>query len=196
MNLPNKLTLLRIVLIVPFLAVLYLELPGASYIALAIFIAASLTDMLDGGQDAGDGGDALVCGAWADAGVGGADCHRSGVRRQRPADGGQRPGARHRRRLVRKGQDGGYHGVYCGDAPAPAGMAGRIAGWVGAALEYRLYRGYRCDDNLLRGGVLLSEQGLPAGYVKRKSAPCLSGERFDLLENRLSGAGSGQNHSL
>ena len=32
----------------PFLAVLYLELPGASYIALAIFIAASLTDMLDG----------------------------------------------------------------------------------------------------------------------------------------------------
>ena len=48
MNLPNKLTLLRIVLIVPFLAVLYLELSGASYIALAIFIAASLTDMLDG----------------------------------------------------------------------------------------------------------------------------------------------------
>lgn len=48
MNLPNKLTLLRIMLIVPFLAVLYLELPGASYIALAIFIAASLTDMLDG----------------------------------------------------------------------------------------------------------------------------------------------------
>ena len=48
MNLPNKLTLLRIVLIVPFLEVLYLELPGASYIALAIFIAASLTDMLDG----------------------------------------------------------------------------------------------------------------------------------------------------
>ena len=48
MNLPNKLTLLRLVLIVPFLAVLYLELPGASYIALAIFIAASLTDMLDG----------------------------------------------------------------------------------------------------------------------------------------------------
>ena len=48
MNLPNKLTLLRIVLIVPFLAVLYLGVPGASYIALAIFIIASLTDMLDG----------------------------------------------------------------------------------------------------------------------------------------------------
>ncbi len=48
MNLPNKLTLLRIVLILPFLLVLYLDVPYAAYIALAIFIAASLTDMLDG----------------------------------------------------------------------------------------------------------------------------------------------------
>lgn len=48
MNLPNKLTLLRILLILPFLLVLYLHIPGASYIALIIFIAASLTDMLDG----------------------------------------------------------------------------------------------------------------------------------------------------
>ena len=48
MNLPNKLTLLRIVLILPFLLVLYLDAPFASYIALAIFIVASLTDMLDG----------------------------------------------------------------------------------------------------------------------------------------------------
>ena len=48
MNLPNKLTLLRIVLILPFLLVLYLDVSFASYIALAIFIAASLTDMLDG----------------------------------------------------------------------------------------------------------------------------------------------------
>ncbi len=48
MNLPNKLTLLRIVLIVPFLLVLYLDVPFASYIALVIFILASLTDLLDG----------------------------------------------------------------------------------------------------------------------------------------------------
>ena len=48
MNLPNKLTLLRIVLILPFLLVLYLDVPFAAYIALAIFIIASLTDMLDG----------------------------------------------------------------------------------------------------------------------------------------------------
>ena len=48
MNLPNKLTLMRIVLILPFLLVLYLDVPFASYIALGIFIIASLTDMLDG----------------------------------------------------------------------------------------------------------------------------------------------------
>ena len=48
MNLPNKLTLLRIVLILPFLLVLYMGVPFASYFALAIFVLASLTDMLDG----------------------------------------------------------------------------------------------------------------------------------------------------
>ena len=48
MNLPNKLTVLRIVLILPFLLVLYLDVPGASYIALAIFILASITDFIDG----------------------------------------------------------------------------------------------------------------------------------------------------
>ena len=48
MNLPNKLTLLRIVMILPFLLVLYLNIPFASYIALLIFVLASLTDLLDG----------------------------------------------------------------------------------------------------------------------------------------------------
>ena len=48
MNLPNKLTILRIVMIVPFLLVLYLDVTHAAYWALAIFILASLTDMADG----------------------------------------------------------------------------------------------------------------------------------------------------
>ncbi len=48
MNLPNKLTMLRIVLAPVFLAVLYWGFPGADYAALAIFIIASLTDLLDG----------------------------------------------------------------------------------------------------------------------------------------------------
>lgn len=45
MNLPNKLTLLRIIL-VPVFIVLYLT--GHYYIATVVFIVASLTDMLDG----------------------------------------------------------------------------------------------------------------------------------------------------
>ncbi len=50
MNLPNKLTILRVILIIPF--VLCMLLPGlgatGKYVAVAIFIIASLTDMLDG----------------------------------------------------------------------------------------------------------------------------------------------------
>lgn len=45
MNLPNKLTILRMIMIVPFVVLL---LMGWDYIALIIFIIASLTDMLDG----------------------------------------------------------------------------------------------------------------------------------------------------
>ena len=48
MNLPNKLTLLRILLIPVFMGVLYWGFPGANYVALAIFVVASLTDLLDG----------------------------------------------------------------------------------------------------------------------------------------------------
>ena len=48
MNLPNKLTLLRIILTPIFMAVLYMGFPGANWVALAIFIIASFTDLLDG----------------------------------------------------------------------------------------------------------------------------------------------------
>lgn len=48
MNLPNKLTLLRIVLVPVFVVVLYLSFPYNNLVALAIFILASITDLLDG----------------------------------------------------------------------------------------------------------------------------------------------------
>ena len=48
MNLPNKLTCLRMVMIPFFVLFMYLTFPGSRYIALAIFIIASLTDTADG----------------------------------------------------------------------------------------------------------------------------------------------------
>ena len=50
MNLPNKLTLLRVILVPFFVAVLLTGCFGdaSKWVALAIFIIASLTDMLDG----------------------------------------------------------------------------------------------------------------------------------------------------
>ena len=58
MNLPNKLTIIRVILIVPFVLLLlgghagwaFMEpiAPYADYIACAIFVIASLTDLLDG----------------------------------------------------------------------------------------------------------------------------------------------------
>ena len=48
MNLPNKLTILRAIMIPFFLVFLYVPKGWATWVALAIFIAASLTDMLDG----------------------------------------------------------------------------------------------------------------------------------------------------
>ena len=106
MNLPNKLTMLRILLIPVFMVVLYWDFPGATWVAVAIFIIASFTDLLDGKiarkynlvTDFGKFADpladkmlvtaahALVCGDRADACLGAADCNCAGVRRQRPAD--------------------------------------------------------------------------------------------------------------
>ena len=48
MTTATKLTLVRIVLIPVFLAVLYWGFPGANWVALGIFILASVTDTLDG----------------------------------------------------------------------------------------------------------------------------------------------------
>lgn len=48
MNTANKLTMLRVVLIPVYMIVLYLGFTGSMYVALAIFIIASLTDLLDG----------------------------------------------------------------------------------------------------------------------------------------------------
>lgn len=50
MNLPNKLTIFRVILILPFCIFLLTDFadPASDWIALGIFIVASLTDLLDG----------------------------------------------------------------------------------------------------------------------------------------------------
>lgn len=48
MNTANKLTMLRVLLIPVFLLVLYLNFPYSQYLALAIFVLASVTDFVDG----------------------------------------------------------------------------------------------------------------------------------------------------
>lgn len=48
MNLPNKLTILRIILIPVFVVLLLINIPYGDYFAAAIFIIAALTDSLDG----------------------------------------------------------------------------------------------------------------------------------------------------
>ena len=51
MNLPNKLTIARVIMIPLFLICLYLNIGCGKYIAVGIFILASLTDLLDGLQE-------------------------------------------------------------------------------------------------------------------------------------------------
>ena len=51
MNLPNKLTILRVILIVPFVVFMLVPIWGemvSMYAAVVIFIIASLTDLFDG----------------------------------------------------------------------------------------------------------------------------------------------------
>lgn len=49
MNLPNKLTILRMIMIIPFVVFMLVPFGAAGkWIALALFIIASLTDLLDG----------------------------------------------------------------------------------------------------------------------------------------------------
>ena len=48
MNLPNKLTLTRLILIPFFIAAFYAPFPGHYFVALGIFCVASLTDFFDG----------------------------------------------------------------------------------------------------------------------------------------------------
>ena len=48
MNLPNKITLVRIALIPTFLIILYLPIPYKGTIAAVVFVALALSDSLDG----------------------------------------------------------------------------------------------------------------------------------------------------
>ena len=48
MNLPNKLTLIRMALVPVFLLLFYAPVAAGKYLALVVFIAASLTDFADG----------------------------------------------------------------------------------------------------------------------------------------------------
>jgi len=48
MNTANKLTMLRVILIPVYLVLWHLDFPGNGYAALAVFVLASLTDLLDG----------------------------------------------------------------------------------------------------------------------------------------------------
>lgn len=48
MNLPNRLTILRLILTLPFVVALSIPFPGAKLLALSLFIVSSATDYADG----------------------------------------------------------------------------------------------------------------------------------------------------
>ena len=48
MNTANKLTMARVIMIPLFLIILYIGFPGSNYVALGIFVLASITDFIDG----------------------------------------------------------------------------------------------------------------------------------------------------
>ena len=48
MTTANKITILRVILIPVFVVLMYLQFPGHQWAALAVFILASLSDMVDG----------------------------------------------------------------------------------------------------------------------------------------------------
>ena len=175
MNLPNKLTLLRIVLIAPFLLVLYLDVPGAAYIALAIFILASLTDLLDGkiarkyglitdfGKFADPLADKMLVTAamlwfvengqmpgWALLIVIVREFAVSGLRMVASDKG---------RVIAAGGEDRRHHGVRHFDVPAHS-----------AGGERPVRGGDRGNHPLLRGGVFPEKQGLPERDVRHKPA--------------------------
>ena len=182
MNLPNQLTLLRIVLILPFLLVLYLDVPWAAYIALAIFILASLTDLLDGKiarkrnliTDFGKFADPL------------ADKMLVTAAMLWFVENGQMPGwallivivrefAVSGLRMVasdkgRQGEDRRHHGVHHPHVPAHPGGG-----------EYPVRGGDRGNHHLLRGGVFHEEPGLPQRYVRQ--VPSFLEKKIEICRN-------------
>ena len=48
MNLPNRLTFGRFILTIAFLVAMFWEFPGNETVALVLFVAASITDWMDG----------------------------------------------------------------------------------------------------------------------------------------------------
>ena len=150
MNTANKLTLLRVFLIPVFLVVMYWGFPGYRYVALAVYVVACLTDLLDGYiarhynqvSDFGKFADPLADKCLVMAAL----CRGKG------------PG--HCRRMVRQGQDRQHHGLHLPDAlrhspGAQLCLPGRHPG----------------DHGIFRRGIFRQKLGRVQGKL-RKNTPC------------------------